>query len=332
MLNKAVLIEALRYAEKENIIEVNGGYLYNDKGKYASGITFVFRENENAESFKYAPFCKWTNLTFGGEPEVMWGSFWTSKKGSPCFAPAAEKSASHALIKVHWGGTTGLPGSPYKRVPEGVVFYRRKSSNAGGCGTDYWVIPVGYHFNLWVEEVDGGEKPTNWQEFTIKPWEEYGKEIKTVLDYLINNQVYERKNIGKEIIEANSAYIINRKRKYGDGLMVILPKPAAFSVEEAKRLLKEHPVAPAHSNAMDVYVTKGKFFRKGENTLPFFILCDDATHILITEVNEFRKERAVSSYADGEPVYKRYPCSNNGRVSTYNEVYEISQVHNLQPL
>ncbi len=111
----------------------NGQFLYNSFGKYAPCITFVCDE-------PMIVWEKWEPSRFNfdkGSYEVIEGVFWESKKGKRCFTP--KKDGRYLLICDNWGGAfNNYRGNNLERLKS--VYFRRASSNGGGCGYDYAIV------------------------------------------------------------------------------------------------------------------------------------------------------------------------------------------------
>ena len=131
----------------EHLIKLDSGeYLYNDCGKYRSNLTFV----GNPKSWKptrgkYADY----NVSPDGDITVLCGDFFKSRKGTNCFRP--KEDGMHLLIIVDWGGAFNRTRG-YCDFPTNI-YHRRASSNGGGSGVSYWVIPVGWSKKLNIDEI-----------------------------------------------------------------------------------------------------------------------------------------------------------------------------------
>lgn len=137
---------------------LNGKNKFNvfDGGKYNSGFTIVIPQEwdlnvdekpENPINYKE---CKeltdGMNVDFDGEASILLGKYRKSQNGKPVFEITEPIDAKDTLISVSWGGsfnhTQGQSGEYAKEV--GAKAFVRCSSNGGGLGTDYWVLPVGF--------------------------------------------------------------------------------------------------------------------------------------------------------------------------------------------
>ena len=170
--------KALRLAEvkalfdSELVLETRDCFLVKQFGKYLPNLVFVLskefsldKDGKPISPVRYVRDVNITdnmNLVFNGDPKILFGDYWISKKGSRCFRPKNPMTASHLLIKVAWGGadeTHGSRGNYPEDVPAGVLYFRHARSNAGGMGYDYWIVPVDYHASyLGSEEYDSSVK------------------------------------------------------------------------------------------------------------------------------------------------------------------------------
>lgn len=172
---KGVIIKkALRLAEvkalfsSELVFETRDCFLVKQFGKYMPNLVFVLskefsldKDGKPISPIKYVRDTDITddlNLVFNGDPKILFGDYWISRKGSRCFRPKNPLEAKHLLVKVSWGGadeTHGSRGNYPEDIPAGVLYFRHARSNAGGMGYDYWVIPVDYHASyLGTDEYD----------------------------------------------------------------------------------------------------------------------------------------------------------------------------------
>ena len=124
----------------------NGKFLYNQVGKYATGLTFILD----------VPYLNWSkakkedfNLPEGNLTYLI-GDFFYSKKGTKCFR--VKENGTHILIRDEWGGAfSRYRGRTLSQ--ENAVYYRRAHSNGGGCGYDYAVYPVGWKFTISEDDI-----------------------------------------------------------------------------------------------------------------------------------------------------------------------------------
>lgn len=154
---KVTLTEAKEILESEKVF-YNGENKFNvvDAGKYSSGVTIVVPQEwkigagKRAESpIKYEEIRELTaemNIDFNGDESVLLGEYRVSKNGKPVFELTKPTKARDVMIKINWGGsfnsTSGLGREEAKEI--GAKFFKRSSSNGGGLGRDYLVLPVGF--------------------------------------------------------------------------------------------------------------------------------------------------------------------------------------------
>lgn len=146
----------------DKVVETARSFVIIAYGKYLPGISFVLHKGFGGDPLEYRqdPPTKKMVANMGisfGAPEsgvsVLFGDFWLSRYGKPHFRPKSPQTATHVIVKVGWGGC----GQPRTRgawsAPDGVTYFRRASSNTGGAGYDYYVVPIGYH--LIYDEMGG---------------------------------------------------------------------------------------------------------------------------------------------------------------------------------
>ena len=162
------LAEVKALFESELVFETRDCFLVKQFGKYLPNLVFVLskefsldKDGKPVSPIKYVRDTDITddlNLVFNGDPKIIFGDYWISRKGSRCFRPKSPLEANHLLVKVSWGGadeTHGSRGNYPEDIPAGVLYFRHARSNAGGMGYDYWVIPVDYQASyLGTEEYD----------------------------------------------------------------------------------------------------------------------------------------------------------------------------------
>lgn len=164
-MKKALTInEARTLLKSEKVFATQSGFIFNDIGKYRSGLTFVldssFELNQDGKAINPTQAVEDRevtdsfNLDLDGDAEILFGDFWRNQKGTACFRPKGPQQAKHLLVCVGWGGCFNRHRGtwPEEAKAAGALYFRRASSNGGGAGHDYWVLPVGY-----VRQIDGGE-------------------------------------------------------------------------------------------------------------------------------------------------------------------------------
>lgn len=162
------LSEVKAMFDTELVFETRDCFLVKQFGKYLPNLVFVLskefsldKDGKSVSPVRYVRDVSITdnmNLVFNGDPKIIFGNYWISRKGSRCFRPKNPLDAKHLLVKVAWGGadeTHGARGNYPEDVPAGVLYFRHARSNAGGMGYDYWVVPVDYHASyLGADEYD----------------------------------------------------------------------------------------------------------------------------------------------------------------------------------
>lgn len=137
-------------ADPSVIFVTNGEVLCNRFGKYQPNLCFVLNE-ENISDVWEDSGNKY-NINWDGDVVELRGDYWISKKGTKCFRP--NKEGKHVLIRVDWGGcfnpTRGKEYSEIKNIAEYSV---RASSNGGGNGYNFYVLPYGFHREVSIDEI-----------------------------------------------------------------------------------------------------------------------------------------------------------------------------------
>ncbi len=143
----------------EKVHEVDTAFLVNDFGKYRPSITFVVPKDFDDNPLGYvtsSPIKEMLanmNVDWDGKTSVLFGDFWTSRKGGACFRPKPIAQAQHVLVRVDWGGAFNRTRGPGH--VDGSVYYRYAPSNGRGTGYTYVVVPLGFYRELHNPEIDG---------------------------------------------------------------------------------------------------------------------------------------------------------------------------------
>ena len=172
----------------DKVIETAKSFIVNAYGKYNPNISFVLDKDFSGDPLEYrkdAPTKELvanTGISFGTSESgvsVLFGDFWLSRSGKPHFRPKSYKLATHVIIRADWGGFS-YPGTRGRwSAPDGVAYFRRASSNGGGTGYDYYVVPVGYRL-IHDEEMGGdavGVKDSERAEEIRRSYKEYDETI-----------------------------------------------------------------------------------------------------------------------------------------------------------
>lgn len=158
MSKKKVTLEEAKDILGTDKIFYNGNSKFNvvDAGKYHSGITIEIpqawtvnkkRKLESPISYKSAKeLTDGMNVDFDGDASILLGRYRLSKNGRPVFELTRPTKAKDTLVKVSWGGAFNRTRGQDKDYAEevGASFFTRRSSNGGGAGNDYWILPVDF--------------------------------------------------------------------------------------------------------------------------------------------------------------------------------------------
>ena len=186
--------EMYALVDHRDVVDVGKEFLINHFGKYAPNVTYILAKevwvDENGapvcpiEMFPDKELGYSTNLIFDGNPSFLFGDFWRSRKGGACFRPKDPEAAKHMLIRVDWGGscnpTNGKSFAEAKaQAGEDLLYFRRASSNGGGTGYDFWVLPIGYVAQRYIPGIDGPEAPgkADWSQNAAWVRKEYQKRL-----------------------------------------------------------------------------------------------------------------------------------------------------------
>lgn len=136
----------------------NGKNLLNAFGKYEPNVSFVYSDEDKAW-FKWwgdaSDPVKQAKLNFNvpkwdGSASFMFGRYWQSKKGTNCFAPSSPENASHIFVRVDWGGSYAHTRGRIEL--QKCIYTRRASSNGGGTGYTYYIVPADNYANEYSED------------------------------------------------------------------------------------------------------------------------------------------------------------------------------------
>ena len=157
------------YGEEGHVIETVTSFRVCAHGKYGPKLTYVLDKNFRGNPLKFRkdnPTTKMVagmNIRFNANEsyiQALFGDFWLSKAGKPHFRPKQPQVATHVLLRAGWGGFGQSRTRGVWSAPDGVVYFRRASSNTGGAGYDYYVVPIGYYLVVRDEELDGNTAVT----------------------------------------------------------------------------------------------------------------------------------------------------------------------------
>ena len=148
----------------DKVVETATSFVLIEHGKYKPNISFVIRKDYGVNPLEYRKDAAAREMIAGlglgfGTAEsgvsVLFGDFWLSKAGKPHFRPKPVQEATHVIVRANWGGFNHPRTRGQWGAPEGVTYFRRASSNGGGTGYDYYVVPVGFYLVVRDEEIDG---------------------------------------------------------------------------------------------------------------------------------------------------------------------------------
>ena len=141
----------------------SGDYLIQHYGKYASGLGIIvlkgdshigpygddkcirlFQEPDRKEKAEF-------NLG-GGTLDSIRGTFFVSKKGTKLFR--VDPNGPHFLLRDDWGGAFNkYRGGKLPTMDGGALYHRRASSNGGGSGYDFSIVPVNWKLEISEEDL-----------------------------------------------------------------------------------------------------------------------------------------------------------------------------------
>lgn len=89
------------------------------------------------------------NMDWNADVKVLFGRFRTSKTGKPVFAITDPIEAHDVLVRADWGGAFSSTRGQYREYEgaKAATYFHRASSNGGGTGYDYYVLPVDFILN-----------------------------------------------------------------------------------------------------------------------------------------------------------------------------------------
>lgn len=138
---KAYLVEEL---PQDIIVLTNGKFLIKSYGKYGAHLCFI----------SPVPRLDWekaTRMQFNlpnGELKQLTGEYFVSKKGTKCFRIG---DGPHIILQDDWGGAFNKYRG--RTLPEDQVYFRRASSNGGGCGYDYAIVPKDWKLQITEDDL-----------------------------------------------------------------------------------------------------------------------------------------------------------------------------------
>jgi hypothetical protein len=141
----------------------SGDYLIQNYGKYASNLGIIvpkgddhigpYGEDQTIRLFQEPDRLEKSEFNLGsGVLDTLRGKFFVSKKGTKLFK--VDPNGPHLLLRDDWGGAFNkYRGGKLPCMDSGALYYRRASSNGGGSGYDYAVVPVGWKLEISEEDL-----------------------------------------------------------------------------------------------------------------------------------------------------------------------------------
>ena len=142
----------------EVLVMNNGDYIVQHYGKYASGLGIIvpkndahigpYREDQSIRLFEEVDMKDKSEFNLGsGSLDTLRGKFFVSKKGTKLFK--VDQNGPHILLRDDWGGAfNSYRGGKLPTMERGALYHRRASSNGGGSGYDYAVVPIEWKLEI----------------------------------------------------------------------------------------------------------------------------------------------------------------------------------------
>lgn len=314
---------------KENLhfdkIFYNGDKKFNvlHLGKYCSGITIEIPQEWELDKDKrpvnpinfreVRDLTDGMNIDFDGDAEVLFGKYRLSKNEKPVFEITEPKEAKDVMINVAWGGpfnkTRGQTQSYANET--GATFFTRRSSNGGGAGCDYWILPVGFVKDREERNVD----------YILERIQKEDDDRIAEVDKFLEKQEEERQESieNKDIILAKIKPIVEEIKKYSPEFKL--------SVNDEQVIYQEKGKYPKRRNYNDSLVEElEKILVEEENNkrakdeyLPQYQELEDA--IQETELSiEYRDNIVKLITPENEFSYKTYSYSLEGFTSCIKDI------------
>lgn len=130
-------------------VKLQGGkFLYRWYGKYMPDLLFISSTPEyNWEEVDFREF----NLAPIRDLHLIQGRYFKTKKGVGAFE--ASNEGPHLLLADNWGGSFNEYRGENSPKTQDCLFQRVASSNRGGSGTTFSVVPIGYKAEYSVNEL-----------------------------------------------------------------------------------------------------------------------------------------------------------------------------------
>jgi hypothetical protein len=147
-----------------DVVEMtNGDFLIQNYGKYCSGLGIIVSKGDNhigpygddrcIRLFQEPDRLEKSQFNLGsGTLDSIRGKFFVSKKGTKLFK--LDPSGPHILLRDDWGGPFNkYRGGKLPTMEGGALYHRRASSNGGGSGYDYCVVPIDWKLEISEEDL-----------------------------------------------------------------------------------------------------------------------------------------------------------------------------------
>jgi hypothetical protein len=133
----------------ENIKLDNGKILNRLYGKYLPNLIIIsdkelstyWRGDLAVPSEEADKILETLNIPFDGKPIVIKGQFRVNAKGNRIFDTT---KGGHILLAVSWGGAFNKSRGLDESKIDGCFYFRSASSNGGGTGWDYVLVPENF--------------------------------------------------------------------------------------------------------------------------------------------------------------------------------------------
>ena len=149
--------------DTEVVLLTNGNYLLKHYGKYNSGLGIIVPKDDNhigpygddkcIRIFQSPDRLDKVGFNLGsGTLDSIRGEFFVSKKGTKLFR--VDPNGPHFLLRDDWGGPFNkYRGNKLPNLDGGALYYKRASSNGGGSGYDYAVLPIEWRLEISEEDL-----------------------------------------------------------------------------------------------------------------------------------------------------------------------------------
>ena len=126
----------------------DGKFLYRWYGKYMPDLLFINAIPEhNWQEVDFREF----NLGPIGDLRQIRGRYFKTQKGANAFE--ASSQGPHVLLGDNWGGSFNSYRGENSPKAQDCLYQRLASSNRGGSGTTFSVVPIGYKAEYSVNEL-----------------------------------------------------------------------------------------------------------------------------------------------------------------------------------